>query len=297
MIATIGPNAERGYRVDIVEPGREVEARSTVRLPFEPAGPMHELRTDLATACRTLVAGPGQVLHAVYSSDDRSPVDMENVLTYNLGSEAVSAGARHGVVLERSFARVGDAPQDAHHHRYRLVTGCRWTHWEPGARLASLHFVADTAVFGAGSCGRWWTAARREGCVAHVRTDTVPERFVLRVQVAPPSGWRGRLIGLLKPLPDGVVAAMQAYDGAIDEAVLARVATVDPTLTVEEFRALLTQPADAPLGRGRLVVPRGAGVMWLPADDQIVALQLHLAPAEPPGTVLAEASAAVATGL
>lgn len=121
-----------------------------------------------------------------------------------------------------------------------------------------------------------------------------PERFVLRIAVSPPPGRRGGVIGLLKPLTDGVLAAMQTYDGAVDEAVLARVATVDPTLTADEFRDLLTQPADAPLGRGRLVVPRGGGVMWLPADDQIVALQLHLAPAEPPGTVVAEAALAVA---
>lgn len=295
--AAIGSTADVGYRVDVVEPGREIEARSAVRLPFEPAGPMRDFRTELTTACRTLVAVPGEVLHAVYSSDDGSPVDVENVLTYNLGTGAVSAGARHGVVLERSFARVGDAPQDAHHHRYRLVdTGHRWTHWEPGAPLASLRFVADAAIFGAGSCGRWWTAARRAGCVAHVRADTAPERFVLRIQVSPPSAWRGGLIGLLKPLTDGVVAAMQAYDGVVDEALLARAATVDPTLTVEEFRDLLTRPAGAPLGRGRMVVPRGAGVMWLPADDQIVALELHLAHAEPAGTVVVEAATAITTG-
>jgi hypothetical protein len=50
------------YRVAMRIPGRDVEAWSSVRLPFEPRGWHVDFRRDLAHACRTIAAGPRQVL-------------------------------------------------------------------------------------------------------------------------------------------------------------------------------------------------------------------------------------------
>ena len=91
------------YQVNEPEPG-VVDAMSTTRLPFEPKCWLVDFRRELGAACRHLVAASGQVLHATYTSTDRSRSDIENILSYNLGTGAIRAGATHGLVLERSFA-------------------------------------------------------------------------------------------------------------------------------------------------------------------------------------------------
>ena len=86
---------------------------------------------------------------------------------------------------------------------------------------------------------------------------------------------------------------MQTHDGAVDDIVLARAPVIDPALTPEEMLVLLTEHDRAPLGSGRLVVARASGVQFLPADDQIVALELRLARYAEPGTVVVEAADAL----
>jgi hypothetical protein len=282
------------YSVVVDASSSTVAALSSVRLPFEPKGWVRGFRADLASACRTLTADAGEILHATYTSDDRTPVDVENVLTYNLGTGAVSAAARHGLVLERRFRRVGPTLEEAHHYRYQLTPAeQRWRYWKVGQPRASLRIAADASVFAAGKAPKWWLAAKRGVMTAHVRTARVPERYVLRITVAPPTGWRGLLVNLLKPLTDGVVAALQTHDGAVDDIVLARAPVIDPALTPEEMLVLLTEHDRAPLGSGRLAVARASGVQFLPADDQIVALELRLTRYAEPGTVVVEAADAL----
>ena len=48
-----------------------------------------------------------------------------------------------------------------------------------------------------------------------------PGPFALTLEITPPTGWRGSLITLLKPLADGVVSALHSHDGPL-EAVLDR---------------------------------------------------------------------------
>ncbi|OLT18174.1 hypothetical protein BJF78_12050 [Pseudonocardia sp. CNS-139] len=265
-----------------------VEAWSTTRLPFEPTGSQVGFRRELAAACRGLTARPGQVLHACYAAADTRVVDLENVLTYNLGPGAVRAAARYGLVLERA-----PAPDDGrHHYRYRVVdAGTRWSYWAAGEPLGSVRLLVPSAgvrgLFTGPTAGRWWLAARRAGVTAAVRSAAVPGRLALRVTVAPPEGWRGSLAGLLKPLTDGLVAAVHAHEGPFD-GLVERASAVDPDLTPGEFEALLQEPREAPLGRVRLVVRWGATLQWLPADDRIVALDVRLAPGHAPGTVTAE---------
>ena len=280
------------YGVSAPVAGAEVDAWSMVRLPFEPRGELADFRRDLATACRTLVAERGQILHASYTSRDRGPVDLENVLTYNLGTGAIRAAAGHGLVLERSCG-AGTHP---HHYRYRLVDrSTTWTSWTPSQPLGSITLSAPPHLFTTPKAGRWWLHARRHGTLTAARpTSTVPERFALRLTVTPPSGWRGHLVSLLKPLTDGLLAAMHSHDE--DPALLAdRAPTIDDTFTPNEFRALLRHPG--PLGPTRLVVRRGNTLQWLPADDRIVALDARLAPDREAGTVHGEALAVVQSGV
>lgn len=71
---------------------RRVEARSAVRLGFH-RHEQFDFRLELQGACAGLVAGEGELLHAVYAHplivDDS--VDAENVLTYNVGMGRLAA--------------------------------------------------------------------------------------------------------------------------------------------------------------------------------------------------------------
>ncbi|MDQ3987641.1 MAG: hypothetical protein M3291_00285 [Actinomycetota bacterium] len=282
------------YHVAVRTPGLDVEAWSSVRLPFEPKGWLVDFRRDLAHACRTLDATPRQVLHATYTSAGRRPADLENILTYNLGTGAVRTAAKHGLMLERVYTPADDGE---HHYRYRLMDQeQQWTHWAVSAALGSIHLRAPAIAFAEPKTGRWWLHSRRGDLRAPVQTASVPDRFVLRITVSPPGGWRGSLVSLVKPLVDGLISAMHAHDDSSLAAVLSRSSSIDPDLTPTAFRALLKEPSVAPLGRVRLVVPWGTTLQWLPADDRIVALDIRLCTDREPGTVTAEAMSAVALG-
>lgn len=274
------------YEVSTPVPGSVVEAVSRVRLPFEPRGWLVDFRHDLAQACRTLTAGPGQVLHAVYSSADRRPSDIENVLSYNLGTGALRAGAAHGLILERSFAAPPTAP---HHYRYELVLdNAPWRCWRSRQPLADLTMDAPLPLFTDPKAGRWWLAARRGEVTAHSNRSEPPEAYALSITVSPPAGWRGSLSGLIKPLADGIVSALHNHVGSVDH-IADRASSIDPTLTTGELTALLARTGPAPLGAVRLLTPRGAGVQWQPADDGIVALDVRITSGIAPGTVEARA--------
>jgi len=260
-----------------------------MRLPYQPRGWLRDFRRELGTACRTLVAGPPQILHATYSSEDRSLVDLENALTYNLGTGAISAAVRYGLVLERRFSRVGPATAEAHHYRYRLTDQTDgWMHWAAGAPLASIQLHAPASLFASPDAKRWWLATRRADTTAHARTAAVPDRFVMRVVVSPPERWRGSLAGLLTPMADGLISAVHAHEGPVKDTLLDRAGSIDPSLTPRELHDLLVDPDVAPLGRVRFLVVRGSGVMVLPADDRLVALDLRIVQDEPAGSITAD---------
>jgi hypothetical protein len=211
------------------------------------------------------------------------------VLTYNLGAAAIRAATTRGMILERSFAALPDATHQ-HHYRYRLDPHSQpWTHWNAGDTLGVLRLRGPARLFTEPRAGRWWLHARRLATLTAPRpTTAVPERFALRLAITPPNGWRGHLCGLVKPVTDGLIAAMHTHDGDTD-AVIDRAPTVEPDLTPTEFGALLQHPPLAPLGRTRLVVPWRSTLQWLPADDRFVALDVRLALDDEPGTVIAEA--------
>lgn len=272
------------YWVNGSRPGI-VEASSTARLPFEPKGWLVDFRRELGTACRHLVATSDQALHATYTSTDRSRSDIENILSYNLGTGALRAGAAHGLVLERSFAnKVGLR----HGYRYELAPRDNaWTGWRTGRPLSWMRFSAPRTAFTTAKAGMWWLHARRGHIDVHEHNDTTPEAYLLSISVNPPQQWRGALAGLLKPLADGIVSAMHAHTGPIDT-VVPRAGAVDPTLAPAEFEHLLRQPRPVALGHVRLVVPWGNTLQWLPADDHIVGLEIRITDGEAPGTITAQ---------
>lgn len=274
------------WRVERAEPGVEVQAWSTRRLPFD-GETLRDLRAALAAECVQLTAGTGELLHAVYSSADRGRADVENVLLYNLHRQIPAS--RSGVLLERSFTPAGPHPSHAHHHRYRVAPwSTTWTAWKEGDPLGTLRFVAPPGLFSRETPGPWWLAARRGELAAYRRGTDVPERYGLRVRLTPPPGQQVRVGGKLKAVVDGLVAALQAHGPIVDPRILERARSLEPGLDAAALRALLTEPAEAPLGRASFLFPRGDGLQLSPADDPIVALDVRVVDGEP-GLVTAEA--------
>lgn len=275
-----------GWHVVADPDGREVRAWSSRRLPFDGA-PLRDFRSALAAGCVRLVAERGELLHAVYSSADRSRADVENVLLYNLHRQLPAA--QFGVLLERSFVAAGPGTDHAHHHRYRIVPpDATWTVWAEGDPLGRLSFVAEPGLFGQEKPGSWWLAARSGEITAFRRAAQVPARYGLRVRLTPPAGRQVRIAGKLKIVVDGLVAALQAHPPVTDPRVLDCSASLEPSLTPASLAALLAEPVTAPLGRAAFLFARAGGLQLSPADDPIVALDVRLSDDEP-GLVTAEA--------
>src|ERR1051325_3905326 len=98
-------NSTRGAHELRVSPdGHTVEFWSATRLPFEPTGDLRTARVSLARAVRDLAGShPEALLHAAYLSQDRSLVDAENVLYYNLDMGYFGRAVRQGLRFERAY--------------------------------------------------------------------------------------------------------------------------------------------------------------------------------------------------
>ena len=251
-----------------------VEAWSTDRLPFDPKGWRREFRDGLRDALVNLEVRDDDLLHAVYSSADQSFCDVENVLLYNVGMAAFAGHMRSGLQVERRFAVPAAAQRqgDAHHHRYAAVAANNGlTHWTRSGVLAMWSDVRwPTRPLKAAD---WWYALRRADVKVFGRLD--PKAFfgVDIVLSGPPSLPSG-LHNVLKPMLDGVIAALQRHDGSNLDTVATRLAEELDAEPERVFNLLTTDAVDV-VGESQLVRPYRAGLQWNPADDRCVAVRLR----------------------
>ncbi|MGH2381264.1 MAG: hypothetical protein ACRDG7_08595, partial [Candidatus Limnocylindria bacterium] len=223
-----------------------VEAWSTVRLPYEPAGAMVELREELRTAVGSLSAGAEEGLHAVYTSPVDQAVDAENVLFYNLGARAF-AGTDHAEV---SFERVlGSVPDPAaaldgratHHHRYEVRPfGSSWRHWSAGQTLATFGPTRLDPVGALTPPSRVWHRIRSGILKVERRPSVPPSMFGLQVRLAVDEGSSIHLVAIVKPLLDGIVAAFHSHDDSAGLVLVAARVADQTGLRVEAAADLLT---------------------------------------------------------
>jgi hypothetical protein len=74
---------------------------------------MKEFQQELRAALRGLVAAPQQILSARYLSESLAPVDVENVLLYNVGVGAFKMAAHDGLRVERRYQTPPPLPSRA----------------------------------------------------------------------------------------------------------------------------------------------------------------------------------------
>jgi hypothetical protein len=266
----------KDYHVRRPGPGRnEVEAWSVQRLPFEPKGTAIRLRADLREALRELE--PGAVCHAIYTSPVESRVDLENVLTYNLGTtQPFDRLGIERLILERSFATVPAcdtrlvAPP-SHHHLYRITTAApqESSIWQEHRELLTWSGMAVPKKTATSS----WLAFRKANRVPRTPPGDVMDYFALRICL--PHKAYPRLLPAVKTLVDGIIAGCGVHTGPERPAVIAALAA-DLAISPCVVASNLADGSGAVLWGTDLVRWRANRPHWNPEDGRVVSLDISL---------------------
>jgi hypothetical protein len=229
------------------------------------------LRDAIRGATPTLVAGDGEMLEAVYTSDERDSVDAENVLLYNVGVADFDGAAREGLRFERIVGR--HASGASHHHVYRIVPLASESHlWRPRRAVVSVRDLVIPRLKEGSVPDEAWLALRRALPPAD---SPATGRFGLdlSIQVAPDDEVRPAAV--IKPVVDAVVSAMQSHDGR-DLAEVSTRLSRRLGLPRAEVEALLVKRGAAWLGTRRLLWARSDGLQWSPGDDLCMTCTLRI---------------------
>jgi hypothetical protein len=254
---------------------RRVEGWSNVRLPFMPTGDSLAFREALREAIKSLEPRPNEILHAVYQSALTDRVDLDNVLLYNVGAGAFGRLARHGLSLEQVVALppVNESSLAAAHYHVYEPAPLRhdWSQWRAVAEVASFGPTVLPAVSEFTKPVLIWLSLRR-GVITGGSHPKASAALGIQLTVEIPPAGAPNLAAIVKPLVDGVIAALHVDEHPNGECV--RRLAIQAGTSESEIRQLLTENSAAVLGARRLVWLRANGVQWNPADDQLAAIRL-----------------------
>lgn len=259
-----------------------VELWSRSRLPFEPKGEDLEMRGELRRALHTLQGGPGKGLRATLYSPPppRGQVlDAENVLFYNVGTSAFVNAGTNGLAWEwRQGPFIHSERRDwIHHHRYEVAPiNQPWSHFFASRSLLRWNAVECSTLSSDTKPAKLWLEF----------VESTHWTVVDSVQPGRPLGLRltlegpvENLPGIVKPLVDGVVAALYQHDGS-DLSRIIPVLCAQTSATSARVEQALMNASKSVLGRRRLLWPRANGVQWNPGDDACIAVAIQRQPAK-----------------
>lgn len=242
-------------------------------LPFTNLGDASNFRTRLRQLLDAFYMPGNRQLGATYTTADTTPVDVENVLLYNvMAAREFSRLSEAGITLERVVGAPVPPPgggASSHHHAYEAAppegTWQATTTVRPVAEFTSHPLTALTASTKVAEV--WWAVKCGE-----LRThEAWNDGLVLRLWTEGPSAVVPSQV--VKPIIDGVVAALHHAIG-VDTRAVERIA-VHLGQPPERIRGAVISAEHAPLGARRLVWPWGDAVQWNPADDRVVAIELR----------------------
>jgi len=241
---------------------------------------MKELRRELQEAIRSLPIQTDDILHATYTSSEDTFFDVENVLFYNVGTGCFAKAGGLGLRFERVFAAAPKSPttlggSTLHHHRYETAprTG-EFDHWDRGESLASWA-VPSIHLRPQPSAALVWLSMKDGGTIRTYGESISSEGFGMTVNIHPPPGKALNLTAVIKPLLDGIIAALHVHDGSALEDISNRLAGRLPTSPALVAQALMDSQR-AVLEPRRLVYPFQQFVQWNPADDLLVAADIKV---------------------
>ena len=252
-----------------------VEVFADKRLPFEPEGWLRDLRSCLRLSLGSLKAERNQLLYATYSSADAGRADAENILFYNVGTSCFKGASRFGLLFERRFEAPPRAPSGkarGHYYRYSLMEqAANAEFWESGPAFvaweSALSVLNDPCIV--------WYEVRSHLIGSAVVGVPFHGPFGLDIELRVKGQPHMNLASLVKPLLDGIISALHSYEGPPPMRVVERLAQRLQSGEEDIFRFLAGKAA-AVLGERRLVVARGDGVQWNPADDRCHVCRLRV---------------------
>ncbi|UCH37178.1 MAG: hypothetical protein JSV76_05710 [Candidatus Bathyarchaeota archaeon] len=249
-----------------------VLAWSRRRLPFEPKGWLIELRDAIRNAIRSLRSeSRPSSLYGCYYSSIRDPVDVENVLFYNLGrSSDFSHLNLRSLLFERSFSNP-PAHQGTfypHFYYYSLEENV-FKHWHHKEVLAEFSTkLSPSSVRSNVKPQVFWFAIKTGTITIVNRPNEPPSNISINVRLTIPRRVIFNLVSSVKPLIDGILSAFHKHE-KIDqykENIIASGLQTD----AKTVRAFLLNEDEAILGQRNLLYKRGSSVQWNPADDKLV---------------------------
>ncbi|MEH6908552.1 DUF6946 family protein [Neobacillus drentensis] len=255
---------------------QKVELWSTARLPFEPKNWMKEMRDELKDSLKLLTPVKNGTLYGKFcTSENDSFFDVENVLLYNVGTGSFSHLGNEHVIIERSFQEIPTLNHSTpfqHYHLYNHTvaekldlywkkeqTAVEWT----GLQLPALKDKPHV----------YWHKLKQLNSTTNLLPFSNNTTFGLRINLGVPIGKKVNLVGICKPLIDGIISAFHSYAGNdLDEMVsrLSKLLNEDKSL----ISNLLVEEKAAHLGKREVVRRFQKGVQWNPADDYCYQIEL-----------------------
>lgn len=241
---------------------------------------MKVLRAELREAVRGLICGTDELLHAVYMASADEACDAENVLFYNVGAGCFAHQSRVAMRFERVFSEPPPPPRPLsasalHYQSYRSATRRdEFLGWKRRQRLAAWT-VACEPLRPLPSASSIWLHMKSGACETSAGRNEKPSWFGMSVTISLPRRTVLNLAEVIKPVFDGIVAALHSHDGTMLEEVSHR---LGEKLGVEakQIAQELLDESRAVLGKRKLVHPWRDVVQWNPADDRVVAGELTI---------------------
>jgi len=248
---------------------RTAEFWSSRPLPLEGGSARRHVKAaKVALRCALDALESTGTLAATWTSA-ASSADAENVLLYNLGVGAFSKLASRRLLVRR--VRAAPSTQvlasGVSHHRYQVHA----PELTPPARriTAEAELPRLTSTLRASDV---WAAIHR-GQV-QPGAGTLDEPVAARITVFDGAPRAPNLAGLVKPLVDGLLAALHEFHGRDLPDIVQRAAQqVDAR--PEQVRAWFGRRRGSGIGAHRFVHLRGDGLQWTPADDRLVLVDLQ----------------------
>jgi hypothetical protein len=237
-------------------------------------------RDALRAGLALLQPGPGEILHAVYSSPDPTFCDVENITIFNLGPAQLRHLARDGLCVERSFDLSSETPINngwGHQMRYTTTSSSTpFRHWTLRNEILRFDGIQVPTV---SKPAKVWSAIRQHAgpppSAIAIETPAFGISLTITAPAQLPAG-QISLASVVKHVLDGIISALHAHSGAKLAETARRLSTA-LDLPEPEVRAMLTDPRWAALGSRQLAWPFGNdGVQWNPADDRCQAIRLLL---------------------
>ncbi len=254
-----------------------VELWSSKRLPFEPKGWLHDMRSSLIEAISQLEIGDDAFLRATYHSEVLELCDLENILLYNVGTGKFKKLCQQGFLLERSF-QSGPYPPDGfknklHYQRYEITSQQqRPVYWDTEKVLASWENISLVKLTSDTKPHEYWKAMK-ENDVTILTNEAYGGYFGIDVQLTIPERKGFNLAVVVKTMLDGIIAAFHVHRGDQTELISERLARILSAET-HSVAKLLLDGSCAVLGDRDLLYPFQNNVQWNPADDKCVAIKI-----------------------